>query len=447
MSKQVYRCKNCQWESLGWVGKCGACGEWNTLEVAENDEISSGSTGKNVSEREIVVKQLADIDIKKDSRILTGFSELDLVLGGGYVKGSLVLLTGEPGVGKSTLALASILKIASNKTHSAVYVSGEESMTQVAKRAQRLLNDSTNVSILEGRNIDNLLSHVRKLKPDIVVWDSLQAFSSDKINGIAGGITQSRYICNKIVDYTRKSGTVSVLIGQVTKEGVAAGPKVVEHIVDGVFYVEPLPDSNMRIVRSQKNRFGSTMEVGILDMDENGFRDVSGSDNLFVSRDSIAPGVAIGCILEGSRTLDIEVQGLVVPSVYGMPRRMPRGIQRDKLEIIVAILTKILKLPLGKYDVFVNVAGGLNVREPYIDLAVAAAIISSLKNLAIEKDTIFSGELSLSGVVRHPTFLDKRVRSAEKLGYKKFVTGRYGAKKASKIVISLENIRDLTKLW
>ncbi|MBN1373715.1 DNA repair protein RadA [Candidatus Dojkabacteria bacterium] len=457
MKKDIYVCTECGAESLGWTGKCQACGAWGTLTpFSESESEGSGRLTADATKstkagaRKATVKSVADVDLSTDIRTSSGFSEFDLVLGGGFVSASAVLLSGEPGIGKSTLALASLL----SQKGGGYYVTAEESLTQVAKRIERIAGKKLpeDVKLVEGRSVEEIISKIKPKTGQLVVWDSLQALSSDESTGIPGGVSQSRIVCSKIVQATREKGIISVIVGQVTKDGFTAGPKLVEHMVDAVLYLESLPNSTVRVLRAAKNRFGSTMEVGLLEMKESGFSDIDNTFNIFAAVGENTAGSVMASILEGSRVLAVEVQGLVVESVYQMPRRMAHGITKQRLEIIVAVLSKVLRLPLGKYDIFVNIAGGLFVKEPYIDLATAVAIISSLKGKIIPKDAIFSGEISLSGIVRAPDMLSKRVNAMKKIGYKKFYTSAYadikvtkGSTKSPAGVIGLKNLKELLR--
>ena len=421
MAKDLYVCGNCGFESIGWTGKCAGCGEFGTLVLVPGEELKSSKSSKKKSSRRVTSSMYSDIDLTADLRVESSFGEFDRVLGGGFVKGSVTLLSGNPGIGKSTIALQIAINLSENN-YKTLYISAEESIIQVAKRAQRLNKNPKDLNILEGRDIESILAKIKKKSFDLIVWDSLQALTSITSGGIPGGVSQSRVVCNKIVDFTRNHNLISIIVGQVTKDGLTAGPMVVEHMVDCLLSLERIPDSTLRILRSNKNRFGSTMEVGVFDMSAKGFTDINAAENLFGNVDDSASGVVSSCILEGSRVLAVEIQSLVVPTVYGFPRRMARGIGKQRLEIIVAVLTKVLKLPLGKYDVFVNIAHGLSVKEPYIELAIAASIISSYKNLVVKRDLVFTGEVALSGSIRESSMIDLRKNSIERLKLGKIVS-------------------------
>lgn len=426
MNKEVYACNNCGWESIGWIGKCGGCGNWDTLELQEGGLSASSSKGQKESiDSSITISPLKDIDISLEKRIGSGFVEFDTVLGGGFVIGSAVLISGLPGVGKSTLALEVLINMARDGL-SVLYISSEESIQQVSRRFARVKkqtkNDEltlNNIVIVEGKEFKSVISKIKELKPACIVWDSLQSFYMSEVGGVFGGITQIKSICNEILKYTRKNKTISIIIGQVNKEGIVAGPMVVEHMVDALFSIEAIQESEMRIVRTQKNRFGSTMEVGVFEMNEGGMKDYGDLKFNLLEKDADV-GVATTVLLEGNRVFPIEVQALVVPSVYSMPKRTAQGISRSKVEMLIAIMSKVMKIQLSKKDVFVNVSGGFNVREPTVDLAIIASILSSAKNIPLSAFSVYCGEVSLSGMIVAPPMLEKRVSFCEKLGFSNF---------------------------
>ncbi|HQF36140.1 MAG TPA: ATPase domain-containing protein [Candidatus Dojkabacteria bacterium] len=426
MNKNLYVCNNCGWESIGWIGKCGGCGNWGTLQLQEGESLTiSKSSGKEIIDSSISISSLKDIDISSEKRMSSGFKEFDTVLGGGFVAGSAVLLSGLPGVGKSTLALEVLVNIASSGSQ-VLYISSEESIQQVSRRFNRVAVQTKseelivkNIILVEGKEFKKVIAKIKEINPVIIVWDSLQSFYMSEVGGVFGGITQIKSICNEIIKYTRKNKTISIIIGQVNKEGVIAGPMVVEHMVDALFTIESVKDSTLRLVRTQKNRFGSTMEVGVFEMEEDGMRDYS--DSTFKMLDqNVEVGVANTVLLEGNRVFPIEVQALVVPSVYSMPKRTAQGILRSKVEMLIAIMSKVMKIQLSNKDVFINVSGGFNVKEPTVDLAIVASILSSIKNIPLPVSSVYCGEVSLSGVVVAPSMLEKRVSFCEKLGFSKF---------------------------
>lgn len=448
MNKDIYVCNNCGWESIGWIGKCGGCGNWGTLQLQEGGLSSDGvSKSKETVDSAITMSPLKDIDIASEKRISSGFTEFNTVLGGGFVIGSAVLLSGLPGVGKSTLALEVLINMARSGL-SVLYISSEESIQQVSRRFSRVKkqtkNDEltmNNIVIVEGKEFKSVLSKIKELKPACIVWDSLQSFYMSEVGGVFGGITQIKSICNEILKFTRKTKTISIIIGQVNKEGIVAGPMVVEHMVDALFSIEAVNESTLRLVRTQKNRFGSTMEVGVFEMNEEGMKDF-GDLKINILDKEAEVGVATTVLLEGNRVFPIEVQALVVPSVYSMPKRTAQGISRSKVEMLIAIMSKVMKLQLSNKDVFVNVSGGFNAKEPTVDLAVIASILSSAKNISIPVTSVFCGEVSLSGVVVAPPMLEKRVSFCEKLGFSKFY-GNNNEKVKGKIFESVERITNL----
>jgi DNA repair protein RadA/Sms len=463
-NKDVYVCDNCGWETVGWVGQCGDCGEWGKLvPVAQSSKQTTGKLSQKKKDKankgkevrgNLKIKPIQEVDLTKEERISSEFVEFDSVLGGGFVKSSIVLLAGEPGVGKSTLTLATALRKAKKLQDSqkkVIYISGEESMSQIAKRFNRLTEDEKpehdNLILIESRDIDEIINSLSKVQhPALVVWDSLQAFFSQDSNGVPGGIAQSRYVANKIIDFSRETQATSIIIGQVTKEGTAAGPKLIEHMVDAVFYIEAIDNRPIRLLRAYKNRFGSTMEVGMFKMHEHGLSDIKSTKGLFSLNRKSKPGSVIGCILEGNRVIEVGVQGLVVPTVYGMPRRKSQGISKKKLEIIVAILTKSLGLKLGDKDIFVNIAGGLKIKEPSIDLAIATAIISSLKDITIDGGKLFCGELTLSGDILEPLRLEKRFSIIKRRGYDKLISNTNNDKiSGDKKFVNFEELKNLAR--
>ena len=298
-----------------------------------------------------------------------------------------------------------------------------------------------NIVIVEGKEFKSVLSKIKELKPACIVWDSLQSFYMSEVGGVFGGITQIKSICNEILKYTRKTKTISIIIGQVNKEGIVAGPMVVEHMVDALFSIEAVNESTLRLVRTQKNRFGSTMEVGVFEMNEEGMKDF-GDLKLNILDKEAEVGVATTVLLEGNRVFPKEVQALVVPSVYSMPKRTAQGISRSKVEMLIAIMSKVMKLQLSNKDVFVNVSGGFNAKEPTVDLAVIASILSSAKNISIPSTSVFCGEVSLGGIVVAPPMLEKRVSFCEKLGFSKFY-GHSNEKVKGKIFERVERITNL----
>lgn len=441
-NKSKYVCSSCGWESLGWVGKCSNCAAFGTLEE-DKSEVEVQNTLKNEI-RTHKFSSLSNIDISIDKRLNSGFSELDLVLGGGFVEGSVILLTGNPGIGKSTLALNSILK----NNILACYISGEESIMQVAKRAKRLEGvNQNNIDIIESKNIENILKDLKKKKYKIIVWDSIQSFFSYESTGILGGVTQIRNVCSKIVDYTRETNVISIIIGQVTKEGNIAGPKLIEHMVDVVLLIEQLKDSELRILRASKNRFGSTMEAGLIKMKDNGFEDVDDYSSIFSTSDENIVGSIMTPILEGTRVIPVEIQALVVPTVFGFPQRRSNGVDRQRLELLVAVICKHLKLPLSQYDIFLNVSGGIKINETSADLAIIMSIISSYRNVEIDRKNAFSAEISLNGILILPRDIERRYKSCKKIGFEKLISKNVSQAYGMKEYRGFKNIIDIYKYY
>lgn len=408
-----YVCQQCGYESPSWYGKCPNCGEWNTL-IETVKETGSQGTG-NKGARTIAAKPqlLSEVRHIEKNRLKSGFEEFDRVVGGGIVPGSVTLLAGDPGIGKSTLLLHVLGKAGG------LYVSGEESAEQVKLRAKRLGIGGENISILSETNAENIVNSLQTLtEKNLVIVDSIQTLSSADLEGMAGSVGQIRHSAELLIAASKSRGIPMIIIGHVTKEGAIAGPKVLEHMVDAVLYLEGERFANARILRTLKNRFGAVEEVGIFEMAEEGLKEVSNPSALFLQdRVKNVPGSAVTVILEGTRPMLVEIQGLVVPTQLAMPRRVASGIDYNRLQLLVAILSKRLNLPLGGFDVFVNVSGGLKVAEPAADLAIVLAILSSFKNKALDPKAVAFGEVGLLGEVRRVGSEERRTREAKRLGF------------------------------
>lgn len=413
-SKTAYLCSNCGYDSPKWLGKCPACGEWNTF-VEEKI-----STGKRASKGRLVKSsapvRLSEIELSDEQRVRMPSQELNRVLGGGLVTGSLTLIGGEPGIGKSTLLLQNILSIRNRKI---LYVSGEESASQLKLRADRLGKVSDNTFILCETNLDQIFSHIEKIEPQLVIIDSIQTICSPEIESAAGSVSQVRECAASLLRYAKESNVPVLLVGHINKDGAIAGPKVLEHIVDTVLQFEGDRQYLYRILRSIKNRFGSTSEIGIYEMVQKGLREVKNPSEMLLSenRDEEMSGIAIGVTIEGARPFLVEVQALVSSAAYGTPQRSVTGFEQRRLNMLLAVLEKRARFKLGQKDVFLNMAGGLKVVDPAIDLAVAAAVMSSNFDLTIPRNTAFVGEVGLSGEIRTVTRIEMRVAEAEKLGF------------------------------
>ena len=422
-TKIVYVCSNCGAESLKWIGKCPSCSEWNTY----TEEIISKEP---VAQRVIPglepggtkPKLLRDVTLLEESRMDLCDNELNRVLGGGLVKGSLVLIGGEPGIGKSTLVLQTVLQLRALRT---LYVSGEESAQQLKLRADRLTGEAmetTNCYILCETNLEQIFVHAQQLQPDLLIIDSIQTMFSELADSSPGSITQVRECSASILKYAKETGTPVLLIGHINKEGSIAGPKVLEHIVDTVLQFEGDRHYMYRILRSIKNRFGSTSELGIYEMRQNGLRQVSNPSELLLTENHEGlSGVAIAAAIEGVRPFLIETQSLVSTAVYGNPQRSATGFDIRRMNMLLAVLEKRAGFKLTQKDVFLNIAGGLRVSDPAIDLPVVCAILSSSLDIAIERGICMAGEVGLSGEIRPVTRIEQRIQEAEKLGFSRII--------------------------
>lgn len=417
--KSVWFCSNCGNESPKWEGRCPACGEWNTMveeravtgksKGRSKSVLSSGSGGLRSKPQRV-----SEIEARQESRIALPSGELNRVLGGGLVAGSMVLIGGEPGIGKSTLVLQNILSI---RQRTILYVSGEESATQLKMRADRINRPGDNCFIVTETSLEAVFEHIRAVGPDIVVVDSIQTIASDAIESSAGSVSQVRECAAQLLRYAKESNVPVILIGHINKEGSIAGPKVLEHIVDAVLQFEGDRHYMYRILRSIKNRFGSTSELGIYEMCQRGLREVTNPSEMLLSQSSEdLSGTAIGVTLEGMRPFLIEAQALVSTAAYGTPQRSVTGFDSKRMNMLLAVLEKRVGFKLAQKDVFLNIAGGLKVNDPALDLAVICAILSSNVDMVIPRRTCMAGEVGLSGEIRPTTRIEQRIVEAEKLG-------------------------------
>lgn len=413
--KSMFFCTSCGYESPKWLGKCPGCGEWNTFVEEKVTATKSGSAKKGLVRSSSPVP-LSEIEVKEEMRMKMPSSELNRVLGGGLVAGSLTLIGGEPGIGKSTLLLQNILSIRNRRI---LYVSGEESAQQLKMRADRLGKVSDDTFILCETQLDNILTQIENIKPDLVVIDSIQTICSSNIESAPGSVSQVRECAASLLRYAKESGVPVILVGHINKDGAIAGPKVLEHIVDTVLQFEGDRQYLYRLLRSIKNRFGSTNEIGIYEMVQKGLKEVKNPSEMLLSenRDVDMSGISIGVTVEGIRPFMIEVQALVSSAAYGTPQRSVTGFDQRRLNMLLAVLEKRAKFKLSQKDVFLNIAGGLKISDPAIDMAVVAAIMSSNFDIAIPRDTVFAGEIGLSGEVRTVTRIEQRVAEAQKLGF------------------------------
>ena len=421
--KSVYVCSNCGAESLKWIGKCPSCNEWNTYteEIISKEPVAQRViSGLGLGGTK--PKLLRDVTLLEESRMDLCDNELNRVLGGGLVKGSLVLIGGEPGIGKSTLVLQTVLQLKALRT---LYVSGEESAQQLKLRADRLsgdTHDTTNCYILCETNLEQIFVHAQQLQPDLLIIDSVQTMFTELADSSPGSITQVRECSASILKYAKETGTPVLLIGHINKEGSIAGPKVLEHIVDTVLQFEGDRHYLYRILRSIKNRFGSTSELGIYEMRQSGLREVSNPSELLLTENHEGlSGIAIAAAIEGVRSFLIETQSLVSSAVYGNPQRSATGFDIRRMNMLLAVLEKRAGFKLAQKDVFLNIAGGLRVSDPAIDLSVISAVLSSSLDIAIEHRVCMAGEVGLSGEIRPVTRIEQRIQEAEKLGFTRII--------------------------
>ena len=411
-TKAKYICSECGYSSLKWLGKCPNCDSWGTFE----EEIDIKSTFRNVESGNVSISKITDIEIEKEFRMVTPFEEFDRVLGGGLIKGEVVLITGSPGIGKSTFLLQLSQEYA--KIGNVFYVSGEESPRQIKQRAERVNVQSENLYILNDTNIEKIESVILKDKPKVVVIDSIQTLYSENVNSIPGSVTQIRETTLKIIEIAKKNEIAFYIVGHVTKDGKLAGPKLLEHMVDAVLQIEGEENNYYRIIRSIKNRYGSTNEISIFDMKENGISEVKNPSEFFISdRDEKNVGSIIVPIFEGSRVFLFEVQSLLGTPNFGMPRRTVEGYDKNRVEILSAVLSRSLKVDVNSKDIYINIPGGIDLNDRSSDLAVVFSLLSSIKGIPVSQKIAAIGELGLRGEVRKVSFIKNRVNELEKLGF------------------------------
>ena len=411
-TKAKYICSECGYSSLKWLGKCPNCDSWGTFE----EEIDIKSTFRNVESGDVSISKITDIEIEKEFRMVTPFEEFDRVLGGGLIKGEVVLITGSPGIGKSTFLLQLSQEYA--KIGNVFYVSGEESPRQIKQRAERVNVQSENLYILNDTNIEKIENVILKDKPKVVVIDSIQTLYSENVNSIPGSVTQIRETTLKIIEIAKKNEIAFYIVGHVTKDGKLAGPKLLEHMVDAVLQIEGEENNYYRIIRSIKNRYGSTNEISIFDMKENGISEVKNPSEFFISdRDEKNVGSIIVPIFEGSRVFLFEVQSLLGTPNFGMPRRTVEGYDKNRVEILSAVLSRSLKVDVNSKDIYINIPGGIDLNDRSSDLAVVFSLLSSIKGIPVSQKIAAIGELGLRGEVRKVSFIKNRVNELEKLGF------------------------------
>lgn len=445
-SKSVYFCQNCGAESAKWIGKCPSCGEWNTYIEQIITKSSKQSIISYASEKQVPQK-MSEIQSRKEGRISTRIIELDRILGGGLVSGSMILIGGEPGIGKSTLALQVALKLDHLKI---LYISGEESPQQIKMRAERINLKNDNCYILSETLLENIFTHTLNLEPDLLIIDSIQTLYSDKLESSAGTVSQIRETAASLLKFAKEKNVPVFLIGHITKDGTLAGPKVLEHIVDTVLQFEGDHNHMYRILRTTKNRFGSTSELGIFEMGSKGLREVSNPSEILITQsDENLSGTTIAATINGIRPLLIEIQALVSSAAYGTPQRSSTGFDNRRLGMLLAVLEKRAGFRLAQKDVFLNIAGGIKVDDPATDLAVIASVLSSNLDLPIDKNICFAGEVGLTGEIRPVTRVEQRISEADKLGFKKIYISKYNSKglDTSKFKIEIVKVSKVEELF
>jgi len=433
----AYYCQNCAYQAVKWLGKCPSCGEWNTFaeEVIQKGKAQASSVGQGII-RKSSPKQLTQIQFENETRVDTSNNELNRVLGGGMVPGSVVLVGGEPGIGKSTLMLQVALNLNRLKI---LYVSGEESEQQIKMRSGRVGPENSNCYILTETATQAIFTHLESLQPQVIIIDSIQTLHTDMIESSAGSISQIRECANELQQYAKLTNTPVFLIGHITKDGQLAGPKLLEHMVDVVLQFEGDRNYGYRILRSMKNRFGSTSELGIYEMRGSGLREVSNPSEILISqRDEQLSGISIAATMEGLRPMLIETQALVSSAAYGVPQRSTTGFDTRRLNMLLAVLEKRSGFRLASKDVFLNIAGGLRVDDPAIDLAVICAILSSNEDMPINQKSCFAAEVGLSGEIRAVNRIEQRISEAEKLGFEKIFISKYSFKNLERKQFNIE---------
>ena len=414
--KSIYFCQNCGHEESKWLGQCPMCREWNTF-VEEKVTVSKGTAAKNTV-REAEVVTLSSVSTDQEDRMQTEIEELDRVLGGGVVPGSLVLVGGDPGIWKSTLLLQ-VCKRLSDQGRKVLYISGEESLKQIKLRANRMGTFSDHLLLLCETNLETIRQVIEREHPAVAVIDSIQTMYSEEVTAAPGSVSQVREATNTLMQIAKGLNITIFIVGHVTKEGTVAGPRVLEHMVDTVLYFEGDRHASYRILRGVKNRFGSTNEIGVFEMRETGLEEVPNpSEYMLNGRPEDASGSVVACSMEGTRPILMEIQALVCRSNFGMPRRTAAGTDYNRVNLLMAVLEKRVGLPLSNYDAYINIAGGIRMNEPAIDLGIVMAIVSSYKNQSISPGTIVFGEVGLSGEVRAVSMPEQRVAEARKLGFK-----------------------------
>ena len=443
-NKTAFFCKECGYESAKWLGQCPICKQWDSF--AEERIVKTTKSMTSVGIERPKAMDLSKVTSNEEDRVLTGMAELDRVLGGGIVKGSLVLVGGDPGIGKSTLLLQMCLMLA-GKDVNVLYVSGEESPGQIKMRADRLEKSDRDIRLLSETNLDNVENVIENDKPDVVIIDSIQTMFREDIPSAPGSVGQVRETTSTLMKLGKGLGITIFIIGHVTKEGVVAGPRVLEHMVDTVLYFEGENQVSYRILRAVKNRFGSTNEIGVFEMYSGGLKEVKNpSEYMLNGKPEGEAGSVVTCAMEGTRPIMIEVQALVCRTNFNLPRRTSAGTDFNRVNLLMAVLERRIGMALSGYDAYVNVAGGMKITEPSVDLAIIAALISSFKNVPIDNDTVIFGEVGLTGEIRAVSQAGQRVNEVAKMGYKKVIMPKVNMKSISANdieIIGVDNLRVL----
>lgn len=449
-TKTIYICSSCGYETPKWLGKCPDCGEWASLEEHVKQDIVQKSTkGLARTAQSVTSYSIGEIKTDTELRYKTGMKELDRVLGGGIVKGSLVLLSGDPGIGKSTILLQICKEL--GKKLKVLYVSGEESYSQIKLRADRLKVSADNLYILCETDIEAICEHIRSTEPDLVIIDSIQTMNFTALNSSPGCVTQVRE-CSNLLMRTSKSLSIPVImVGHVNKDGNIAGPKVLEHIVDAVLYFEGERNLSFRILRAVKNRFGSTNEIGVFEMFDVGLKEVENPSAMLISgRPKNTPGSCVACVMEGSRPILAEIQGLIASNNYGNPRRITNGFDFNRLNMLLAVLEKRAGYFFAGNDVYVNVVGGMKLDEPALDLTIVMALVSSLKDYSLRDDVLAFGEIGLAGEIRGVSHCEQRIKEAARLGFNRCVIPKSNLKNISaalKNEIEIKGVRTIREAF
>ena len=442
-TKIAFYCQNCGASYPKWQGKCNACGQWNTIAEEVIEKPSARSIGMSHTSSKTSAQKIDQIDLSEETRISTRDTELDRVLGNGIVPGSVILLGGEPGIGKSTLMLQMVMRL-DKKT---LYISGEESLQQIKLRADRIEGKQDTTYLLAATNTQKILHQLENEKPDLLIIDSIQTLHTDRIDSSPGSISQIRECASELIDLAKHTQTPVILIGHINKQGSIAGPKVLEHMVDAVLQFEGDRNHAYRILRSQKNRFGSTNELGIYEMEVNGLRPVSNPSDILMSKvDVNLSGTAIAASVEGMRPLLIEIQALVSSAVYGTPQRTTTGYSTKRLNMLLAVLEKRAGFKLAAKDVFLNITGGIHVDDPALDLAVVASILSSSENVPIYRTTCLAAEIGLAGEIRPVQRVQLRIAEAEKMGFDSIIISQQTEKVTSPTKIQVKRIQTINEL-